>query len=640
MSSLSEPRRPRLLPQNRKLRHLKGLSLRNLSFAPVQLRTADDATLSLNRSSPGKLGALRQSGQLHGSRSSDNLRQDGADSARSQMPRRTSLSTLSTSPAQRQRRLKQLLDETLGDVFFSLHVAGIDEPVYVSEVRERSANFNFQFFDLAARGSSVSRACRIVIRVWARQLKQATWTFLLEELVDLRELRFIGTLLDRRYPPNALIFHLEDGVYSFDFPTRESAPRNAAPVATSSYNALMKLANLESSIEDAIQTQHRITEQINDILASRTTDAPDLAEQEAALAQKYVAMQQRTNRLAQARRDQLQESLRERSAAIARGRELQDKVDEDIRNNRETLAASKQLLEQTQQQIRGQRRRICSELADIFPITPIPNAPPLSFQICNVPLPNSTYDAATAKTINEDVLSAGLGLVALLTRHLQLYLSHALPYPLYHFGSRSYAKDEISLLSDKGGSRREFPLYLPRGGSTALQWRFEYAWFLLNKDIESLCASQGLKVVDIRHTLPNLKYLLYVCSAGTEEVPARKRGGVRGLWASRLKGRTSGVPSLVDGESSSAAVSRRGSVDSELAGRHTDVLRNALAQNNSPAHGSLNGNGNGDVSHGSGGVVVAADGAWSPDGDLGLPFGVGDAKFTLRTKGLRENIAG
>ncbi|KAL7808017.1 hypothetical protein V8C26DRAFT_307559 [Trichoderma gracile] len=143
MSTLSEHRRPRLLPQNRKLRHLKGLSLRNLSFAPVQLRTADDAALSLNRS-PHKLGALMQAGQLHGSRSSDNLRQDAraaaaADPARSQPPRRTSLSTLSTSPAQRQRRLKQLLDETLGDVFFSLHVAGADEPVYVSEVRERSA---------------------------------------------------------------------------------------------------------------------------------------------------------------------------------------------------------------------------------------------------------------------------------------------------------------------------------------------------------------------------------------------------------------------------------------------------------------------------------------------------------------------
>lgn len=137
MSSLSEPRRPRLLPQNRKLRHLKGLSLRNLSFAPVQLRTSDDVALIR---SPNKLGALKEAGQLHGSRSSDNLRLEARpERSRSQPPRRTSLSTVSLSPAQRQKRLKELLDGTLGDVFFSLHVAGIDEPVYVSEVRERSA---------------------------------------------------------------------------------------------------------------------------------------------------------------------------------------------------------------------------------------------------------------------------------------------------------------------------------------------------------------------------------------------------------------------------------------------------------------------------------------------------------------------
>ncbi|KAL7939767.1 hypothetical protein V8C35DRAFT_287617 [Trichoderma chlorosporum] len=630
MSTLSEPRRPRLLPQNRKLRHLKGLSLRNLSFAPVQLRTSDD--VALNRS-PNKLGALKEAGQLHGSRSSDNLRHEARpERSRSQPPRRTSLSTAGLNPAQRQKRLKQLLDDTLGDVFFSLHVDGFDEPVYVSEVRERSANFNFHFFDIASRGADVSRSCRILIRVWARRLRQTTWTFLLEELVDLRNLNFIGTLLDRQYPPNALLFHLEDGVYSFDFPTRVSEPRNAPPVATSSYNALMKLANLESSIEDAIQTQQRIMEQINDILNSSTTGAPDVAEQEVALAQKYVTMQQRTNRLAQARRDELQDSLRKRTAAIATGRELQEKVDEDIRNNRETLVASKQLLEQTEQQIRGQRRRICSELADIFPIIPIPNAPPLSFQICDVPLPNSIYDAGTAKTLNEDVLSAGLGLVALLTRHLQLYLSHALPYPLHHHGSRSYAKDDISLLSDKSGSRREFPLYLPRGGSTALQWRFEYAWFLLNKDIEALCASQGLKVVDIRQTLPNLKYLLYVCSAGSEEVPARKKGGVRGLWAGRLKGRLSAVPSLIDGESSSAAGSRRGSSDSDFTGQHADALRNAIAKSDN-AHGNGNGYGNNNGTRGD-----VADEAWSPDGELSLPFA--SAKFTLRTKGLRENIAG
>jgi hypothetical protein len=53
--------------------------------------------------------------------------------------------------------------------------------------------------------------------------------------------------------------------------------------------------------------------------------------------------------------------------------------------------------------------------------------------------------------------------------------------------------------------------------------------FLLNKDIEALMARAGLKVLDIRHTLPNLMYLLYVLAAGKGELPARKAGGIRGL---------------------------------------------------------------------------------------------------------------
>ena len=36
-------------------------------------------------------------------------------------------------------------------------------------------------------------------------------------------------------------------------------------------------------------------------------------------------------------------------------------------------------------------------------------------------------------------------------------------------------------------------------------------------------------MVDIRHTLANLKYLLFVLCAGTGAVPGRKAGGVRGL---------------------------------------------------------------------------------------------------------------
>ncbi|KAF9766987.1 hypothetical protein IL306_000507 [Fusarium sp. DS 682] len=598
MSTLSEPRRPRLLPQNRKLRHLRGIWLRNLSFAPASLRTADDADLATS-----KLPVVKESSQLHPSRSSESLRKDNVrpDALRPAQKRRTSLSVAHGNPVARQKNLETLYEEAVGDVFYSLHVDGGSEPVYISEVRERA---------------TVNELCpSMILRIWARRPKTESWIFLLEETIDLRCLNFIGTLMDRTFPPNALIFHLEDGVYSFDFPNKISEPKQSPQVATSSYNALMKLANLESSIEDAIETQQRLMEEINRILDESPPDRSQMAREAVAMADKYVAAQKRTNKQTEKKRDDLKDSIRSRRDAIVKGRELQTEAEQDMANSREKLTASEELLEKTQQQIRGQRRRICADLTDIFPITPIPNAPPLSFQICNIPLPNSTYDAATARNISEDLLSAGLGIVTLLTKHLQFYLSHPLPYPLDWFGSRSYARDDISQLSDRTVSRREFPLYLPRGGSTAGQWRFEYAWFLLNKDIEALCSSQGLRVVDIRHTLPNLKYLLYVCSAGSDQVPERKKGGVRGLWAGRIKGRMSTMSAQFDGDSSSVTESRRGSMDSEV-NQHGDALRAAII--NSNGH-------NKDDAH-----VEGLD-----DG-VALPFGEGDAKFTLRTKGLRE----
>lgn len=455
----------------------------------------------------------------------------------------------------------------------------------------------------------------MTLRIWARRPKQPSWGFLLEQKVDLRQLNFIGTLLDRRFPPNALVFHLEDGLYSLDFPNRIADPKQALPIPTSSYNALMKLANLESSIEDAMQTQQRIMEQINEILESTPTDASDTAREEVVLADKYVATQQRAKRTAEKRRDELRESIGIRKAAMEAGREVQTKADEDIGNNREKLGTSQERVNETEQQIHGQRRRICSELSDIFPISPIPNAPPLSFHICDIPLPNSVYNAAIARTLNEDALSAALGLATLLVKHLSLYLAHPLPYPLFPYGSRSFARDDISQLSEKQGSQRDFPLYLPRGGSTAGQWRFEYGWFLLNKDIEALCSSQGLKVVDIRHSLPNLKYLLYVCSAGSDEVPERKKGGVRGLWAGRMKGRMSTLSADAPGDGSvpgSATGSRRGSMDSEVLNQHGDALRSAILK---------------------GGAVE------DEAGGLALPFAESETKFTLRTKGLRENVS-
>ncbi|OAA62291.1 oxidoreductin [Cordyceps fumosorosea ARSEF 2679] len=664
------PRRPRLLAQNRKLRHLRGLSLRNLCFAPPApparggvLRSADDADIpGSNHKKQSQMAALQESSSdntsLQTSRSSENLsarRMSGGV-----MQRRASLSNAHESPASRQKKLEDLADEAVGDVFFSLHdPANPEEPIYISEIGERSANFDFRFFNLSAYDATVARACRVLIRVWTRRPKQSNgrWSFLLEELVDLRRLRFISTTLNRDYRPNALVFHLEDGVYSLDLPERVSEPRqhHPPPATTSSYGALMRLAHLETSLRDAEETQRAVALQMNELIAAEEEEeygdgdgAADAAEEGVALANKYLATQRRLNRQAERRRDKLRAGLLACREAIAAGRALQRSREEDVASGRERLLASRRLLEDTEQQIRGQRRRICAELTDVFPIAPVPDAPPLSFQICGVPLPNSVYDAAVARTVGEDALSAGLGLVALLTRHLQLYLGCPLPYAVAPvIGSRAYIRDDISHIPESSsgsgkagdknssGGRREFPLFLPRGGSTTGQWRFEYAWFLLNKDIEALCAAQGLRVVDIRHTLPNIKYLLYVGSAGgDDELPERKRGGVRGLWAGRLAGAAAGSNGMAASSSPSRLLAQEqhqgkgdcpGSADSEVQARRGDAPRSAAVAEETTTPAAA--------------VAWGLSGMGGMNPDFSLPFRSPVAKFTLRTKGLRENVA-
>ena len=130
---------------------------------------------------------------------------------------------------------------------------------------------------------------------------------------------------------------------------------------------------------------------------------------------------------------------------------------------------------------------------------------------------------------------------------------------------------------------------------------------------------RNLRALDMRHTLPNLKYLLYVCSAGTDELPERKKGGVRGLRAGIMRSR--GV-SLAD-DADSVMSSRRGSVDSDqltsgrLAG---DELKRKMKGLRGQAGGEDN------------------DANVPEISDVGVPFDEDFGKLTLRTKGMREHV--
>ncbi|KAF7960983.1 hypothetical protein EAE96_000653 [Botrytis aclada] len=588
----SEASRPLILPQNRKLRHLQGIYVRNLTLSRPRGKTIDDAGLN---KSPQKLEALRRESQLHHAQSSGDLR----PSART---RRSSSNWVGASPSIRQKKLEDVRDSRMADSFFTLHCEGQDDPIYISEVVEKAMNPTFRSFDLSSFGPATTRLDTVIVKIW---VKRQDFVPLIEEEVNLQSLQFLGRLENHPFPPNSIIFQLVDGIYTIDLTSKPPRPRPSIALPTSSYNALMRLSNLDESIQDALATREQLTSQINDILTNNTSPSTyiPVAKESLALAKRYVTTSRKLLHQSQSRQHDLESSISSRRAAISSGYAVQSAAETDVQNAQEHLNNSRTLLTNTKSLIRDHRRRLCEELIEIYPIEPTSH--PLLFTICGLPLPNTTDDDSISSA-DEDVVAAALGYVAQLVNHLQYYLGVPLPYPITPHASRSLIQDTISLVQDR---QRIFPLY----PQSVIRFRFDWGVFLLNKNIEALAESQGLRVLDIRQTVPNLKYLLYVCSAGSEELPERKRGGVKGL--------------LIGGAGTIREGSRRGSQDSALTAGVGDAVRKALEHANGGiglGSGMENGAGNGDAQAAHNGQIQKK------------PLGI--ARHSLRTSGLRENV--
>lgn len=141
--------------QNRKLRNLVSISIRNLSLEQATTtrrrgKTIDDDAVPHSLKSPAKMVALRENMALEHSRSSTDLRSAGAaegaleasngSSTKSKvngvqktpprpnlrMRRRSTLEWSKATPQGRQEKLEKLTSERTADVFFSLHVQGVE----------------------------------------------------------------------------------------------------------------------------------------------------------------------------------------------------------------------------------------------------------------------------------------------------------------------------------------------------------------------------------------------------------------------------------------------------------------------------------------------------------------------------------
>jgi len=198
------------------------------------------------------------------------------------------------------------------------------------------------------------------------------------------------------------------------------------------------------------------------------------------------------------------------------------------------IAVLSEALFLTTSKLCARQKELVADLLTIFPIEPI-HTETFSFKILGVPLPNSVFTGC-----DDEQVATALGFTCHLINMLAYYLGVPLRFPMTPMSSRSTVRDPITatLGDSRQGYNTEyvtcrvpfkrllnwiilniiqleglctnnqlgalFPLYAK--GSD--RFRFEYAVFLLNKNIEQLMNSQGLNIMDLRHTLPNLKYLI------------------------------------------------------------------------------------------------------------------------------------
>ena len=616
------------------MRHIQGIIVRNLAVSSPSSRfrgkTIDDDDVPNTLQSPEKILAQNAAASIQHSRSftdlkfaqspgqlkyaADNTRAEKADTKR--IRRRSTLPWAGANPTIRQTKLEDITANKMADTWFSLHCPGFEYPIYVSEVVEKAMNPSFEFFDLNSCGPTVSRLDQLTVKLWAKTAAMPDYVLLVELELSLRSLQFIGKTLENFHhplPPNCILFIFPDGVYTnltdlppieavgFSRPSRTPISSEGAQVSCS-YDALMRLANLDDCIQDALITRDKLESQINSILEKNPEDLgvvnrTSLAQEKLALTKRAAAAERKQLRLSAKRRDELKRSLEARRESMKNGRLAQDKSRDHLSGALSTMTLNGGLVESNTKESTGQIRRIGEDLLEIYPIEPIAGKP-LAFTISGLTLPNSTFE-----DIDKAAVAAALGYTAQVVYLLSFYLSTPLPYPIKPYLSHSFIQDPISMSLPQ----RTFPLY-----PINTHYRFEYGVFLLNKDIEFLMNRVGLRLLDLRHTLPNLKYLLYVLTSGNDELPARKAGGVRGL----LNGGV--TPSL----------SRRGSAESFASGEIVNVNVHVNPKKFSDTHPKTNG-----------GIHVdkterRLDG---PSTSPSLPsHSHSSTKLPLRTSGLRE----
>ena len=306
-------------------------------------------------------------------------------------------------------------------------------------------------------------------------------------------------------------------------------PRISTTQFTTSFDAIMRLKNLDDCIQDAAITQSDIIAKLKDAFDKQeprraAVNAAELEKQKLASAESAVQKCKRETDAVRKEIAKLVDKSKRREMLMEQGTSKNNGLEEQIKQaeieNRSLSANVHEVVDNS----RGQLRRIASILSEIHPIEPIGDRS-LAFTICGLYLPNADeLSSPNRTTATEEVTAAALHHVAFVVDKLACDLEFAIPYPVTLYASRSTICDPITRFPSTKPSRI-FPLF--QAGS--VQADFEYGVYLLNNNLVGLMETQKIRVVNPKNTLANLFTLFAILGSGPGDIPERKVGGIRAL---------------------------------------------------------------------------------------------------------------
>lgn len=193
--------------------------------------------------------------------------------------------------------------------------------------------------------------------------------------------------------------------------------------------------------------------------------------------------------------------LQERRRNLARVSNQQQDGDSDEIERSVTLKVS---VDQLKKQTKIQRIRLLKDLSVLFPIVKVDDSNNLTFSILGLSISENVISSTShAQT------SSALGYSCLLTCLLSKYLNVYLPYDIVYKGSQSVIIDPVSNI--RGSNIFPLDLFFKKDQ----MYRFEYANYILNKNIEVVSRHFLLGTKTLINTPPLAHAIIQLTLTGT-----------------------------------------------------------------------------------------------------------------------------